>query len=58
MPVDQLRNVQSTNLTGIKKHKFLFGGTKEATYRAMIDSRLAVIDFLEEIENADNDGYE
>ncbi len=38
---------QSLNLTGIKKHKFLFGGTKEGTTQAMINSRDEVFKFLE-----------
>lgn len=40
---------QSMNLTGIKKHKFLFGGTKKATIKAMIDSKNEVIKFLNSI---------
>ncbi|MCI4671908.1 MAG: hypothetical protein MRZ79_27445 [Bacteroidia bacterium] len=38
---------QSVNLTGIKKHKFLFGGTDEGTIKAMVDSKKAVFEFLE-----------
>lgn len=49
---------QSMNLTGIKKHKFLFGGTEELTIKAMIDSKNKVIQFLKKIEtlhpNANN----
>ena len=41
---------QSMNITGIKKHKFLFGGTKEATIKAMVNSRNAVLDFLNKVE--------
>ena len=40
---------QSMNLTGIKKHKFLYGGTNEGTINAMIDSRIEVLTFLKEI---------
>ncbi|WP_219007357.1 acyl-CoA thioester hydrolase/BAAT C-terminal domain-containing protein [Aquimarina litoralis] len=47
---------QSMNLTGIKKHKFLFGGTKESTINAMIDSRIKVIEFLKKIETIQNKG--
>ena len=38
-------SVQSINLTGIKKHKFVFGGTEEGTIQAMIDSRDEVFRF-------------
>lgn len=47
---------QSMNLTGIKKHKFLFGGTKESIIDAMIDSRIKVIEFLKKIETTHNNG--
>ena len=40
---------QSMNLTGIKKHKFLYGGTHEGTIRAMVNSRNEVISFLKDI---------
>ncbi len=45
---------QSMNLTGIKKHKFLFGGNKEATIRAMVESKNTVITFLNNIETTHN----
>ena len=40
---------QSMNLTGIKKHKFIFGGNTEATIKAMVDSKNRVITFLNNI---------
>ncbi len=39
---------QSMNLTGIKRHKFVFGGTKEGTISGMIHSRQEVLNFLEQ----------
>ncbi len=42
---------QSTNLTGIKKHKFLYGGTQEGTLKAMVASRKAVVAFLDAYNN-------
>ncbi len=45
---------QSMNLTGIKKHKFIYGGNKEATLKAMVDSKSRVMTFLKEIETAPN----
>ncbi len=46
---EHIPEYQSMNLTGIKKHKFLFGGTSEGTIKAMIDSRNVVIHFLKDI---------
>ncbi len=40
---------QSMNLTGIKKHKFIFGGTEVPTINAMIDSKTRVLEFLSDI---------
>ncbi len=42
-------SVQSLRLTGIKKHKFLFGGTEEGTINAMITSRIEMLRFLDDI---------
>ncbi|MEP0265365.1 acyl-CoA thioester hydrolase/BAAT C-terminal domain-containing protein [Dokdonia sp.] len=42
---------QSMNLTGIKKHKFLYGGTQEGTINAMINSRIQVLRFLEKLSS-------
>ncbi|MEM1219325.1 MAG: alpha/beta fold hydrolase [Bacteroidota bacterium] len=39
---------QSMRLTGIKRHKFVFGGTEEATRAAMVDSRKQILRFLAE----------
>lgn len=47
---------QSMNLTGIKKHKFIFGGNKEATIKAMVESKNKVIEFLKKIANTNNKG--
>ncbi len=41
---------QSMNLTGIKKHRFLFGGTEQGTKEAMVNSRKEVLDFLQMIK--------
>lgn len=41
---------QSTRLSGIKKHKFIYGGTREGTKAAMIESRKEVLKFLEFFE--------
>jgi len=43
---EAIPSVQSLRLTGIKKHKFPFGGTKEGTREAMMASRLDVLTFL------------
>lgn len=40
---------QSMNLTGIKKHKFLYGGTADGTINAMVESRIQIINFLKKI---------
>lgn len=42
---------QSMNLTGIKKHKFLYGGSHKGTINAMVNSRIEVLNFLKNIEN-------
>ena len=42
---------QSLRLTGIKKHRFLYGGTEEGTKKAMIESRKEVLKFIDFIDN-------
>ena len=37
---------QSARITGIKKHRFIYGGTQAGTQRAMIASRNEVLEFL------------
>ena len=45
----KITDSQSMRLTGIKKHRFLYGGTMEGTINAMVDSRLEVLKFLDEL---------
>jgi len=41
---------QSINLTGIKKHRFMFGGTEQGNKAAMVNSRKEVLDFLQMVK--------
>ena len=41
---------QSIRLTGIKKHRFMYGGSKEGTKKAMVESRKEVLKFLEKLK--------
>lgn len=47
---ERVTTSQSVRLSGIKKHRFIYGGTEEGTKKAMLKSRKAVIDFLENIK--------
>ncbi len=40
---------QSMRITGIKKHRFIYGGTDAGTIQAMLDSRAATLQFLEQL---------
>lgn len=40
---------QSARITGIKKHRFIYGGTQSGTQRAMIESRKRVLEFLKSL---------
>lgn len=47
---DRISTSQSVRLSGIKKHRFIYGGTEEGTKNAMTASRKEVLRFLENIE--------
>lgn len=40
---------QSARITGIKKHRFIYGGTQPGTQRAMKESRKEVLEFLKSL---------